>query len=147
MFTKILNVVQLFGKPTVVIVTVQPLYCCYCSTPVQLPIFDRNSAKTLRSALFRFSRVFNAILRRFQAIFEAIPSDFERLEHRNQTGKQSGLPPAGLLEHRNQRKTKRFASGRPNVGGLEPSVGLLLFTRPTVHQCCSPGPLLFCCYC
>ena len=94
-FTKILNVVQLFGKPTVVIVTVQPLYCCYCSTPVQLPIFDRNSAKTLRSALFRFSRVFNAILRRFQAIFEAIPSDFERLEHRN------------------QRKTKRFASGRP----------------------------------
>ena len=128
-FTKILNVVQLFGKPTVVIVTVQPLYCCYCSTPVQLPIFDRNSAKTLRSALFRFSRVFNAILRRFQAIFETIPSDFQRLEHRN------------------QRKTKRFASGRPNVGGLEPRVGLLLFTRPTVHQCCSPGPLLFCCYC
>ena len=85
-FTKILNVVQLFGKPTVVIVTVQPLYCCYCSTPVQLPIFDRNSAKTLRSALFRFSRVFNAILRRFQAIFESIEIK----------GKQSGLPPAGL---------------------------------------------------
>ena len=33
MFTKILNVVQLFTKPTVVIVIVQAAYCCYCSSP------------------------------------------------------------------------------------------------------------------
>ena len=32
MFTEILNVVDLLGKPTVVIVTVGPAYCCYCST-------------------------------------------------------------------------------------------------------------------
>ena len=123
--------------------SVRQAYCCYCYCSadlllllfntgpaiVQLPIFDCDSAKTLRSALFSIFSRFKAILRRFQAIYEAIPSDFERLEHRN------------------QRETKRFASGRPNVGGLEPSVGLLLFMRLTVHHCCSPGPLLFCCYC
>jgi len=32
-FTEILNVVDLLGKPTVVIVTVGPAYCCYCSRP------------------------------------------------------------------------------------------------------------------
>ena len=46
--------------------------------------------------------------------FEVISSDFERLAHQI------------------QRKTKRFATSRPNVGECEPSVGLLLFTM--VHE-------------
>ena len=30
MFTEILNIVDLLGHPTVVIVTVGPAHCCYC---------------------------------------------------------------------------------------------------------------------
>ena len=33
MFTEILNIVDLLGQPTVVIVTVGPAYCCYCYEP------------------------------------------------------------------------------------------------------------------
>ena len=33
MLTKILNIVDLLGHPTVVIVTVGPAYCCYCYEP------------------------------------------------------------------------------------------------------------------
>ena len=91
MFTKILNVVQLFTKPTVVTVTVQSAYCCYCSTLVQLPTFGRNSAKT-RSfcdfAIFtRFLRDFKPILRRFQANLSVRRIKFKE--------KQSGLHPVG----------------------------------------------------
>ena len=90
-FTKILNVVQLFTKPTVVTVTVQSAYRCYCSTLVQLPTFGRNSAKT-RSfcdfAIFtRFLRDFKPILRRFQANLSVRRIKFKE--------KQSGLHPVG----------------------------------------------------
>ena len=111
-------------------------YCCYCycSAGPLLLLFSTSPATHMRPQLsqnapvlrfLRFSREFEAI----SSDFEVISSDFERLAHRIRW------------------KTKRFAPSRPNVGEFEPSVGLLLFTRPTVHQCCSPGPLLFCCYC
>ena len=35
MLTEILNIVDLLGYPTVVIVTVGPAYCCYCYTPTR----------------------------------------------------------------------------------------------------------------
>ena len=92
MFTKFLNVVQLFTKPTVVTVTVQPANCCYCSTPVQLPRFGRNSAKARPFCdfcdFFAVLTWFQAILMQFQAILSVCCIKFK--------GKQSGLYPGGL---------------------------------------------------
>ena len=35
----------------------------------------------------------------------------------------------------------------PTLGNWSQVLAYCCFTRPTVHQCCSRGPLLFCCYC
>ena len=126
MFTKFLNVVQLFTKPTVVTVTVQPANCCYCSTPVQLPRFGRNSAKARPFCdfcdFFAVLTWFQAILMQFQAILSVCRIKFK--------GKQSGLYPGGLT-----------------LGNWSQVFAYCCSRAPTVHQCCSPGPLLFCCYC
>ena len=37
-FTEIINIVDLLGQPIVVIVAIEPAYCCHCSSP-------RNCAK------------------------------------------------------------------------------------------------------
>lgn len=125
--TEILNIVDLLGHPTVVIiVTVGPAYCCYCSST------QRTRKLSTKTRFCDFSD-----FEMSPSDFETIPSDFETIS--------SDIE---WFAHQIQRKTKRaLHPSRPNVGDWEPSVGLLLFTRPTVGQCCWPGPLLFCCYC
>ena len=56
MFTEILSVVVLLAFPTVVIVTVGPAYCCYCSSPrtvVSVPLRHPAPRATLPQLLLR----------------------------------------------------------------------------------------------
>jgi len=72
--TEILNIVVLLGKPTVVIVIVQPAYCCYCSTHKT----TRNcQPKTHFFADFAIFLDFKMI----PSDFETISGDFERFGH------------------------------------------------------------------
>ena len=79
-------------RSTVVTVTVQPTNCCYCSTPVQLPRFGRNSAKARPFCdfcdFFAVLTLFQAILMQFQAVLSVCRIKFK--------GKQSRLHPGGL---------------------------------------------------
>ena len=77
MLTEILNIVDLLGQPTVVIVIVQRLYCCYCSDYQNDP---QLSTKTRFFAILRFFSGFKMLL----SDFETIPSDFERVSHQIQ---------------------------------------------------------------
>jgi hypothetical protein len=61
---------------------------------------------------------------RFFPNFEKIPRDFET------------IPILSGLRIRFKGKLRALHPSRPNVGDWEPSVGLLLFTRPTVGQRC-----------
>ena len=125
-FTQILNIVVLLAKPSVVIVIVQRSYCCYCSTTKRPVIGNQKRCKpgdfVNFAIFFGFRDDSKRFWRRFRAILSGLRIRFN--------GKSRGLRPS-----------------RPNVGDWEPSVGLLLFTRLIVGQCCWPGPLLFCCYC
>ena len=76
MFTEILNIVVLLAKPTVVIVIVQRLYCCYCSDHQNDP---QLSTKTRFFAILRFFSGFKQILSHNLSDFETIPSDFETI--------------------------------------------------------------------
>ena len=77
MLTEILNNMTLLycsGKPTVVIVIVQPAYCCYCSTHKT----TRNcQPKTHFFADFAIFLDFKMI----PSDFETISGDFERFGH------------------------------------------------------------------
>ena len=74
MFAKILIVVVTFAKPIVVIVIVQPAYCCYCSTHKT----TRNcQPKTHFFADFAIFGGFKMI----PSDFETISGDFERFGH------------------------------------------------------------------
>ena len=56
MFTEILSVVVLLAFPTVVIVTVGPAYCCYCSSPrtvVSVPLRHPAPRATLPQIILR----------------------------------------------------------------------------------------------
>ena len=126
-FTQILNIVVLLAKPSVVIVIVQRSYCCYCSTTKRPVIGNQKRCKpgdfVNFAIFFGFRDDSKQFWRRFRAILSGLRIRFN--------GKSRGLRPS-----------------RPNAGDIwEPSVGLLLFTRLIVGQCCWPGPLLFCCYC
>ena len=99
MLTEILNIVVLLGKPTVVIVIVQPAYCCYCSTHKT----TRNcQPKTHFFADFAIFLDFKMI----PSDFETISGDFERFGHHFY----------GNL--------RIFHPSRPNVGDWEPSISL-----------------------
>ena len=111
MFAKILIVVVTFAKPIVVIVIVQPAYCCYCSTHKT----TRNrQPKTHFFADFAIFLDFNMML----SDVETISGHFERLGHHFLYGSLRICHPSG-----------------PNVGDWEPSVSLVLLTRPSVGQC------------
>ena len=74
MFAKILIVVVTLAKPIVVIVMVQPAYCCYCSTHKT----TRNcQPKTHFFADFAIFGGFKMI----PSDFETISGDFERFGH------------------------------------------------------------------
>ena len=89
MFTETLNIVDLLGQPTVVIVIVQRLYCCYCSDYQNDP---QLSTKTPLFCNFAIFSGFKMIL----SDFETIPSDFERFSHQIQRKfKGSRSTPAG----------------------------------------------------
>ena len=74
MFAKILIVVVTFAKPIVVIVIVQPAYCCYCST--------HKTTRNCQPKTHFFADF--VILLDFKMIpsdFETISGDFERFGH------------------------------------------------------------------
>ena len=124
-FTVFLNIVVLLAKPTVVIVLLSGPTVVIVQPPKRPVIVNQNAF--LRFFGFRDMT---------PSGFETIPSDFETIS--------SDIE---WFAHQIQRKARALHPSRPNVGDWEPSVGLLLFTRPTVGQCCWPGPVLFCCYC
>ena len=92
MFTEILNIVDLLGQPSVVIVIVQRLYCCYCSDHQNDP---QLSTKTRSVAILRFFPGFKMLLSDFETIpsdFETISSDIEWFAHQIQRKAKGSTP-------------------------------------------------------
>ena len=141
MFTEILNVVDLLGQPTVVIVTVGPAYCCYCSSPrtvVSVPLRHPAPRATLPQLLLRSGdSVKNGpnSVGAGKKSKESVKKGQDRLEPRT--------PHKILIVLTTTLRLKKHFETQNGFHRL--SVSLVLLTRPSVSQCCWPCPLLFCC--
>ena len=134
-FTKIPNVAQLLANPTVVTVIVQAANCCYCSNVRGRVVASaRTAARTAPAQRRR---------RRLLALLCHYSCAGQRRRPRGGTAMLQAIECASTYELRGEGESPDCA----NVGLPPPGVGVLLFTRLTVHHCCSPGLLLFCCYC